>query len=182
MDKWNIRRDLDLARFEARSAHNVIIMLWLSRLSVLETYFIPKDGSLASYKEYISMLPGMDPPEAFGQHPNADVASQITEARTLFETLFSLQPQITPSRAGGQSREEKVRTEDAWGGKAIRKWAALRALPHQVLELAADVKQKIPEMIDYEGTRKLLALDPSPLNVVLLQEIQRYNKLMETML
>uniref|UniRef100_A0A8C8ZZR2 Dynein axonemal heavy chain 2 n=1 Tax=Prolemur simus TaxID=1328070 RepID=A0A8C8ZZR2_PROSS len=128
------------------------------RLSVLETYFIPKDGSLASYKEYISLLPGMDPPEAFGQHPNADVASQITEARTLFETLLSLQPQITPIRAGGQSREEKV------------------------LELAADVKQKIPEMIDYEGTRKLLALDPSPLNVVLLQEIQRYNKLMQTIL
>lgn len=48
--------------------------------------------------------------------------------------------------------------------------------------MAADVKQKIPEMIDYEGTRKLLALDPSPLNVVLLQEIQRYNKLMKTIL
>nr|P0C6F1.1 RecName: Full=Dynein axonemal heavy chain 2; AltName: Full=Axonemal beta dynein heavy chain 2; AltName: Full=Ciliary dynein heavy chain 2 [Mus musculus]CAI52011.1 dynein, axonemal, heavy chain 2 [Mus musculus] len=128
------------------------------RLSVLDTYYIPKDGSLASYKEYISMLPSMDPPEAFGQHPNADVASQITEARTLFETLLSLQPQITPTRVGGQSREEKV------------------------LELAADVKQKIPEMIDYEGTRKLLALDPSPLNVVLLQEIQRYNKLMKTIL
>ncbi|XP_039087571.1 dynein heavy chain 2, axonemal [Hyaena hyaena] len=128
------------------------------RLSALETYYIPKDGGLASYKEYISMLPSMDPPEAFGQHPNADVASQITEARTLFETLLSLQPQITPVSAGGQSREEKV------------------------LELAADVKQKIPEMIDYEGTRKLLAMDPSPLNVVLLQEIQRYNKLMETIL
>uniref|UniRef100_A0A2K5CLM4 Dynein axonemal heavy chain 2 n=1 Tax=Aotus nancymaae TaxID=37293 RepID=A0A2K5CLM4_AOTNA len=128
------------------------------RLSALETYFIPKDGSLASYKEYISLLPGMDPPEAFGQHPNADVASQITEARTLFDTLLSLQPQITPIRAGSQTREEKV------------------------LELAADVKQKIPEMIDYEGTRKLLALDPSPLNVVLLQEIQRYNKLMQTIL
>ena len=44
------------------------------------------------------------------------------------------------------------------------------------------MKQKIPEMIDYEGTRKLLALDPSPLNVVLLQEIQRYNKLMRSIL
>ncbi|KAK7827526.1 hypothetical protein U0070_026732 [Myodes glareolus] len=105
------------------------------RLSVLDTYFIPKDGSLASYKEYISLLPSMDPPEAFGQHPNADVASQITEARTLFETLLSLQPQITPTRIGGQSREEKV------------------------LELAADVKQKIPEMIDYEGTRKFSLTD-----------------------
>lgn len=152
---------------------------------MLETYFIPKDGSLASYKEYISMLPGMDPPEAFGQHPNADVASQITEARTLFETLLSLQPQITPTRAGGQSREEKVRTDrqSPEGGKPRRKRGLHSTLLlRQVLELAADVKQKIPEMIDYEGTRKLLAMDPSPLNVVLLQEIQRYNKLMETIL
>lgn len=71
---------------------------------------------MASYKEYISLLPGMDPPEAFGQHPNADVASQITEARTLFETLLSLQPQITPTSAGGQTREEKVGSGRALAG------------------------------------------------------------------
>uniref|UniRef100_A0A8D2LY48 Dynein axonemal heavy chain 2 n=1 Tax=Varanus komodoensis TaxID=61221 RepID=A0A8D2LY48_VARKO len=65
------------------------------------------DGNLASYKEYISLLPSMDAPEAFGQHPNADVASQITEARTLFETLLSLQPQTTPAGEAGQSREDK---------------------------------------------------------------------------
>lgn len=104
--------------------------LWLPRLSVLETYFIPKDGALASYKEYISMLPSMDPPEAFGQHPNADVASQITEARTLFETLLSLQPQITPTRIGGQSREEKVGTEGVPGrGKAEGQASPSRCLP-----------------------------------------------------
>uniref|UniRef100_A0A670KJQ6 Dynein axonemal heavy chain 2 n=1 Tax=Podarcis muralis TaxID=64176 RepID=A0A670KJQ6_PODMU len=125
------------------------------KLSVLDTYLIPKDGNIASYKEYISLLPGMDPPEAFGQHPNADVASQITEARTLFETLLSLQPQTTPSGVAGQSREDKV------------------------LELSADVRSKIPEEIDYEGTCKVLSGDPSPLNVVLLQEIQRYNSLLQ---
>lgn len=48
------------------------------------------------------------------------------------------------------------------------------------MELAADVLQKIPGLIDYEGTRVLLADDPSPLNVVLLQEIQRYNALLHT--
>nr|XP_060635826.1 dynein axonemal heavy chain 2 [Anolis sagrei ordinatus] len=125
------------------------------KLSSLDTYCIPKDGNLASYKEYITLLPGMDAPEAFGQHPNADVASQITEARTLFETLLSLQPQTTPAGAAGQSREDKV------------------------LELSADVRSKIPEEIDYEGTCKVLSTDPSPLNVVLLQEIQRYNSLLQ---
>ncbi|XP_063305793.1 dynein axonemal heavy chain 2 [Pelobates fuscus] len=126
------------------------------RLSVLDTYYIPRDGTLTSYKEYISMLPAVDHPEAFGQHPNSDIASQITEARTLFDTLLSLQPQITPSAQGGQSREEKV------------------------LELLSDVRQKIPPEIDYEGTRKVLSDDPSPINVVLLQEIQRYNALLHT--
>ncbi|CAJ0965699.1 unnamed protein product [Ranitomeya imitator] len=126
------------------------------RLSTLDTYYIPRDGPLASYKEFIGLLPAVDHPEAFGQHPNADIASQITEARTLFDTLLSLQPQITQSSAGGQTREDKV------------------------LELLNDVRQKIPQEIDYEGTRKMLSDDPNPLNVVLLQEIQRYNALLNT--
>jgi dynein heavy chain len=90
-----------------------------------------------------------DHPEAFGQHPNADIASQITEARTLFETLLSLQPKVATG-AGGQSREDKV------------------------MDLAANVQAQLPELIDYEGTVAILsANDPSPLNVVLLQEIER---------
>ncbi|XP_069805044.1 dynein axonemal heavy chain 2 isoform X1 [Dendropsophus ebraccatus] len=126
------------------------------KLSILDTYYIPRDGPLASYKEFISLLPTVDHPETFGQHPNADIASQITEARTLFDTLLSLQPQVTQSVSGGQTREEKV------------------------LELLNDVRQKIPQEIDYEGTRKMLSDDPNPLNVVLLQEIQRYNALLST--
>ena len=41
----------------------------------------------------------------------------------------------------------------------------------QVLDLAADVLRRIPEEIDYEQTAKIMADDPSPLNVVLLQEV-----------
>ncbi|CDQ86290.1 unnamed protein product [Oncorhynchus mykiss] len=130
------------------------------KLSSLSTYYIPRDGPQSSYREYISLLPATEHPEVFGQHPNADIASQIAEARTLFDTLLSLQPQVTSGAtagaAAGPTRENKV------------------------LELAADVLQKIPGLIDYEGTRVLLADDPSPLNVVLLQEIQRYNALLHT--
>ena len=42
----------------------------------------------------------------------------------------------------------------------------------QVLELAADVLKKVPEEIDYEQTAKIMSDDPSPLNVVLLQEVR----------
>ncbi|XP_062849650.1 dynein axonemal heavy chain 2 [Trichomycterus rosablanca] len=128
------------------------------KLSSLSTYYIPRDGPQDVYREYINMLPPVEHPEVFGQHPNADIASQISETRTLFDTLLSLQPQVTSSATTGEgpTREDKV------------------------LELSADVRQKIPDQVDYEGTCKLLQDDPSPLNVVLLQEIQRYNSLLHT--
>ncbi|KAK2860339.1 hypothetical protein Q7C36_004505 [Tachysurus vachellii] len=128
------------------------------KLSSLPTYYIPRDGLQPVYQEYINLLPAVEHPETFGQHPNADIASQISETRTLFDTLLSLQPQVTSIAATGEglSREDKV------------------------LELSADVLQKIPAEVDYEETRKLLQDDPSPLNVVLLQEIQRYNILLHT--
>ena len=40
-----------------------------------------------------------------------------------------------------------------------------------MLSLAADVLRRVPELIDYEGTAKLVADDMNPLNVVLLQEV-----------
>ncbi|KAM9717113.1 dynein axonemal heavy chain 2 [Menidia menidia] len=132
----------------------------LFKLSSLPSYFIPHDGPQPTYKEHINMLPSTEHPAVFGQHPNADIASQIAETRTLFDTLLSLQPQVTSSPSAGArpSRDETV------------------------LELLADVRGKIPALIDYEGTRILLQHNPSPLNVVLLQEIQRYNSLLETVI
>lgn len=70
-------------------------------------YAFNQDGPLAAYKEYISMLPGMDHPEAFGQHPNADITSQIQETRMMFETLLSLQA-AGGSSSASDNREEKV--------------------------------------------------------------------------
>lgn len=57
------------------------------------------------------MLPPTEHPEVFGQHFNADIASQIAEAKMLFDTLLSLQPQVTGTAfaGAGPSREDKVR-------------------------------------------------------------------------
>lgn len=81
------------------------------RLSTLTNYYIPRDGSQALYKEYIDRMPSTEHPELFGQHPNADIASQIAETKTVFDTLLSLQPQVTSKTAAGGSREDKVRVK-----------------------------------------------------------------------
>jgi len=41
----------------------------------------------------------------------------------------------------------------------------------QVLGIAESIKNTLPEIIDYDATVKILSVDPSPLNVVLLQEV-----------
>lgn len=76
------------------------------RLSSLPTYYIPRDGSLESYRDFVSILPNVDKPEAFGQHPNADITCLIMETRNMFETLMSLQVQTVSSEE--ISKEELV--------------------------------------------------------------------------
>ncbi|KAJ8920059.1 hypothetical protein NQ315_011713 [Exocentrus adspersus] len=150
-DDWD-RRLLTtyINQYFCEDALNVIYF----RLSTLPTYYIPRDGSIQSYLDYITVLPTIDRPEAFGQHPNADITSLISESRNLFETLMSLQIQST---AGAEaSKEEKV------------------------AQLASDVLSKLPSNMDYELTDKLIGKQKTPLDVVLLQEIQRYNALLDS--
>ncbi|XP_076632445.1 dynein heavy chain 2, axonemal kl-2 [Colletes latitarsis] len=123
------------------------------RLSSLPTYYIPRDGSLESYRDFIAVLPHIDKPEAFGQHPNADITCLIMETRNMFETLMGLQVQTVTSEEA--SKEDKV------------------------TKLTADILSRIPNNIDYETTQVLIGPKKSPLDVVLLQEIQRYNVLLQ---
>jgi dynein heavy chain len=125
------------------------------QLSSLQNYYIPECTGIQSYRDYIQSLPNADKPEIFGQHPNADIASQIRESNGILDTLFSLQPQV--SNAGGQTKEEKV------------------------LSFAIDLEKRTPELIDYEATYNMVKIDMNPFNVVLLQEIKRYNDLLDVM-
>eukprot|EP01116_Phalansterium_solitarium_P023771 TRINITY_DN849_c1_g1_i4.p1 TRINITY_DN849_c1_g1~~TRINITY_DN849_c1_g1_i4.p1 ORF type:complete len:3887 (-),score=1955.58 TRINITY_DN849_c1_g1_i4:123-11783(-) len=118
------------------------------RLSALSTYFIPDDGPLQTYKDYVSSLPLTDKPEAFGQHANADIASQMQDANGMLETLMLLQPQIITQV--GETRE------------------------HKVLRIADELSRHIPDDIAFNAA----ALEAGPLKTVLSQEVERYNNLL----
>lgn len=111
-------------------------------------YYIPRDGNLQSYRDFIMTLPVVDSPQAFGQHPNSDMASLMEENQVLCETLMSLQGQ-----SSGVAEEHK---ED------------------KVLTLISRILQKVPELIDYDTTVRNIGSNRTPLNVVLLQEVIRH--------
>jgi len=119
------------------------------KLSSLPNYFIPDDGTLQSYREYCATLPPTDRPEAFGQHPNADIASQISEGTEMLQTIVSLQPRTAESEGAGP--------EDT------------------VLLVADDLSSLIPSEFNIRELLFDQMDDPTPLTTVLVQEMQRYN-------
>eukprot|EP00736_Rhodelphis_marinus_P013382 Rmarinus@m.14828 len=123
------------------------------KLSSLPTYFTPDDGPIQSYKDHIQTFPAGDRPEAFGQHMNAEIASQIAEGSTMLETVVSLQP-VTVSE-GGESNEDRC------------------------LSIAVDMETKVPMLFDLEKIKSDKSDDPSALHTVLFQETERYNILLK---
>lgn len=128
-----------------------------ARLSSLPEYYVPEDGRLRDYRDYLSTLPLTDAAECFGQHGNADIASAIADTEDMLETILSLQPRVVTE--GGARPEDKVAST------------------------AAELERALPGLFDVEAVEAAVGSrpDPEPLKVVLYQEVERYNALLEAM-
>eukprot|EP00929_Paragymnodinium_shiwhaense_P077086 TRINITY_DN3967_c0_g4_i1.p1 TRINITY_DN3967_c0_g4~~TRINITY_DN3967_c0_g4_i1.p1 ORF type:complete len:2593 (+),score=910.05 TRINITY_DN3967_c0_g4_i1:931-7779(+) len=121
-------------------------------LSSLTAYYIPEDGNLNNYRAYAKDLPFSEPPEAFGQHVNADISSAIQDTEAMLQLIIAMQ------LGGG-------------GGGGSNKGS-------QVMNTCVSLLEKLPEVVDWEEVRERNESDQSPLKVCLLQEIERYNMLL----
>jgi dynein heavy chain, axonemal len=135
-------------------------------LSELKEYHVPTGTTLDSFKQFIKNLPMEDDPRAFGQHPNAAIASQISETTDMLKTLLSL---------GGNPSTESVPDEDG---------VAPLTDDDKVLAIAADLERDAPRPFDIKVITESLRArsDPDPIVTVLMQEIDRYNILFKTIL
>jgi len=122
-------------------------------LSTVPAYYIPEETTLSGYASFIRDLPIDEPPDAFGQHVNAEISSAFLDAEGMLETMVSI-------RGGG----------DTGGGEKTK--------DEMVLDQVDNLIDKIPEPLDWEDIEERNKNDPSPLKVCLLQEIERYNGLL----
>ncbi|KAI4888942.1 hypothetical protein NFI96_027441 [Prochilodus magdalenae] len=100
----------------------------------------------------IESLPLANTPEVFGLHPNAEIGYYTQAARDMWTHLIELQPQ-TGDSGGGISRDEYI------------------------AQVARDIQNKLPSVFDLDVIRKKFGLEVSPTSVVLLQELERFNRL-----
>lgn len=66
-------KDVRLSKAILKKYYCAEVMNDSYKLSKLETYFAPPEGTLADTKKYIESLPLEDDPEVFGLHPNANI-------------------------------------------------------------------------------------------------------------
>jgi dynein heavy chain len=113
-----------------------------------------KDAPQQSYMEYIKSLPLNAEPEVFGMHDNANITCAINVADDIFSVILSLQPRVAAGK--GVSRED------------------------QIIALAKQMAVQLPGLYDIEAIGMLYPTDYlESMNTVLIQEAQRYNRLLQ---
>jgi len=124
-------------------------------------YYAPSDGNIDTYRDYIETFPLNDNPEIFGLHDNANINYQQQQSLLNIETVLSIQPRLQTA-AGGMTPDEIV------------------------MEKSKELLGILPELLQKsEGLKELFhaneeGLIPS-LSTVLLQEMEKFNRLLKVM-
>lgn len=121
-------------------------------------YSIPIDEDIPhqAYMTYIESLPINPEAEVFGMHANANITCAESETYELFNTILVLQPKS--SGGGGMSRDD------------------------QLLQMSSTIENQLPPLIDVEAVQMKYPLRyEESMNIVLVQECIRYNKLLGEM-
>jgi len=117
----------------------------------------PKLGQKAKvYQSEIETLPLTNSPAVFGLHSNAEIGYFTLAVKEMWRNLNELQPR-TAAGGTGVSRSDYI------------------------AGIAEDIISKIPEQIDLLVERKKYG-KPTPLQIVLLQELERWNILNSVMM
>ncbi|KAK9522770.1 hypothetical protein VZT92_019216 [Zoarces viviparus] len=119
-------------------------------------YKLPPTGPKGVYVDEIEMMPLVNTAEVLTLHSNAEIGYYTQAAKDMWTDLRDLHPQ-TGESAGSISRDEVIS------------------------QVAQDILNQLPELFDIEAICMNFETDTSPTSVVLLQELERFNKLVVRM-
>jgi dynein heavy chain, axonemal len=132
------------------------------KLSLLDTYYAPKEGTLKQTMDYINTLPLEDDPEIFGLHPNANITFKKKTVSEFIDMLITIQPRTVVAGAHVATPEEIVAGE------------------------SAKMLTQVPELLDRKRAHETTFVITESgalqsLGVFLGQEIDRFNILLKVM-
>ncbi|KAG5670791.1 hypothetical protein PVAND_001030 [Polypedilum vanderplanki] len=118
----------------------------------IPSYAKTKEDFIAS----TDLLPLANTPEVFGLHPNAEINYYSQTTREIWSHLIELQPQ-TGQSFSGTSRDQFIDN------------------------VAEDILRRLPRPFEIWRIKKSFAMNITPTLVVLIQELERFNRLVNRM-
>lgn len=120
-------------------------------------YAIPEELDPEKIMEVIDEIPIITSPSVFGLHSNAEIQYYTNAVKDLWHHTLSMQTS-DGSSAGGGDKEQYISS------------------------VATEIQEKLPELFDIPNIKKQYEVpSPSPTQVVLLQELERFNILLDIM-
>lgn len=130
------------------------------KLSKLDMYYAPPEGTFEQLNEYLDGLPLDEDPEVFGLHPNANMIYENNLVRDFMGSVLLIQPRLAAG-ANAKSPEQVVR-------EMAQKFTTM--VPKNL-----DLEKAHPDVFKMDQNDKPLAL-----GVFLGQELERFNILLNT--
>jgi dynein heavy chain len=144
--------------------------------SVGFNYLLPEYGELENYTQMIESLPFTNSPAVFGLHPNAEIGYYSNAVKAMWLDLISLQPRRVGS-GEGMSREDYI----AATARDIYTKIPITSMDIGSFDLlqtrALLVKRNLTDGSNPQGIEEFI----TPCQVVLLQELERWNSLVKKM-
>jgi len=119
-------------------------------------YQVQAHDTLEQYMDAIEEIPLFTNPGVFGLHANAEIIYFTNYAKDLWRSVLEMQTS-DGGEAGGMNKEEYI------------------------VSVAKDIQEKLPIVFDTYNIKKKFEI-PTPTQVVLMQELDRFNILLEVMI
>nr|XP_023012338.1 LOW QUALITY PROTEIN: dynein heavy chain 7, axonemal-like [Leptinotarsa decemlineata] len=119
-------------------------------------YGLPEKIEYTAYIAYINSLPAIHPPEVFGLHTNAGITRDLQNSKLMLSSVLKA---YGDTSAGGSGETDK-----------------------QLMMMCSDMLSKLPKKFDMEAANAKYPVEYSEsMNTVLVQEMERFNKLLRVM-
>jgi dynein heavy chain, axonemal len=132
---------------------------------------LPEWGDLENYVQMVESLPLVNSPAVFGLHPNAEIGYYSNAVKDMWVNLISLQPRRAAS-GEGMSREDYI---------GITARDIYTKIPLTSLDVGSYDLLQTRSMLERRNGDGIVDGVITPCQVVLLQELERWNNLVKRM-